>query len=256
VSMIEPSWPLERTLVSRPKKTAMFLAQRIVAEIADRDLPAGSPLPAERDMLEDYGVARGTLREALRFLEIQGVITIKTGPGGGPLVGEPGSRHVASVIAMMLQLEGAPFRAVLEARTTLEPPMAAQAALRISEDDLARLDESVHRMREHLDDLDFFLHENEAFHDIVAHASGNNVFALMTSSLNWIIDGTPLGVDYPESVRKSVLTEHGRIYRAIAKHDPDRASAAMAVHIADYATYLERFYPSVLEMPLRWDLVD
>src|SRR5262249_32700102 len=95
VSILEPSWPLERTLVSRPKKTAMFLAQRIVAEIADRDLAAGSPLPAERDMLEDYGVARGTLREALRFLEIQGVITIKTGPGGGPLVGEPGSRHVA-----------------------------------------------------------------------------------------------------------------------------------------------------------------
>jgi DNA-binding FadR family transcriptional regulator len=256
MSIVGPSRPFARTVVSRPKKTAMLLAQRIVAEIADRGLAAGSPLPSEREMLEEYGVARGTLREALRFLEIQGVITIKTGPGGGPVVGEPGSRHVASVIAMMLQLERAPFRAVLEARTTFEPAMAAQAALRITDEELEELNESVHRMRAHLDDLDFFLHENEGFHEIIARASGNNVFALMSSSLNWIIDGTRLGVDYPTSVRKSVATEHARIYRAVANHDPDRASAAMAVHIADYATYLERFYPSVLEAPLRWDQVE
>jgi DNA-binding FadR family transcriptional regulator len=256
VSVAGPSRPFARTPVDRPKKRAMLLAQRMVSEIADRRLEEGSPLPAEREMLEDYGVARGTLREALRFLEIQGVITIKTGPGGGPVVGEPGSRHVASVIAMMLQLERAPFRAVLEARTTLEPAMAAQAALRMSEEDLERLGASVKRMRAHLDDLDFFLHENETFHDIIARASGNNVFALMISSLNWIIDGTPLGVDYPPSVRESVAGEHARIHRAIANRDPDRASAAMAVHIADFATYLERSYPSVLEMPLRWDQVD
>ena len=110
-------------------------------------------------------------------------------------------------------------------------------------------------MREHLDDLDFFLHENEAFHLIIGSASGNKVFALIISSLNWIIDGTPLGVDYPTSVRESVCAEHQRIYRAIADHDPDRAAAAMAVHIGDFATYLERFYPSILEMPLRWDQV-
>jgi DNA-binding FadR family transcriptional regulator len=256
MSVVEPSRPFGRTLSHRPKKTAMLLAQRIVTEVADRRLTVGAALPSERDMLQDYGVARGTLREALRFLEIQGVITIKTGPSGGPLVGEPGSRHVASVIAMMLQLERAPFRSVLEARATLEPAMAAQAALRIGPEDLERLNDSVHRMRAHLEDLDFFLHENEAFHHIIAGASGNNVFALMIASLNWIIDGTPLGVDYPVSVRKSVATEHARIQRAIANHGPDRASAAMAVHIADYATYLERFYPSVLEMPLRWDQVD
>ena len=129
MSAIEPSRALSRTMNHKPKKTAMLLAQRIVTEIVDRGLTPGTPLLAEKSMLDDYGVARGTLREALRFLEIQGVITIKTGPGGGPVVGEPGSRHLASIIAMMLQLESAPFRAVIEARTTLEPPMAAQAAI-------------------------------------------------------------------------------------------------------------------------------
>ena len=236
----------------------MLLAQRIVTEIADRGLEAGAPLPAERDMLEDYGVARGTLREALRFLEIQGVITIKTGPGGGPVVGEPGSRHVASVIAMMLQLERAPFRAVLEARTTLEPAMAAQAALRASTpEDLERLHESVERMREHLDDLDFFLHENEAFHE--HHRAGVRQQRVRADDLLAQLDHrrhAARASTIRRPVRESVATEHARIYRAIANHDSDRASAAMAVHIADFATYLERFYPGVLEMQLRWDQVD
>jgi len=256
VSVAARSRPGARSATHKPKKTAVLLAQRIVAEIADRQLEAGTPLPPERDMLVTYEVARGTLREALRFLEIQGVIAIKTGPGGGPLVAEPGARHMASTVAMLLQLERAPFRAVLEARATLEPAMAAQAALRIDDDGLGELAESVRNMRDRLDDRDLFLRENERFHDTVARASGNNVFALLSSSLNGIIDGTPLGVDYPAAVRESVVAEHSRIQRAVADRDPERASAAMAVHMADYATYVERFYPAILEMPLRWDDVE
>ena len=70
----------------RPQKTAILLAQRIVGEITDQNLAPGTLLLPEREMLQRYGVARGTLREALRFLEIQGVLTIKPGPSGGPTV--------------------------------------------------------------------------------------------------------------------------------------------------------------------------
>jgi GntR family transcriptional repressor for pyruvate dehydrogenase complex len=256
--MSAPEQPraLGRGASHKPKKTAMLLAQRIVGEIADGRLEPGTPMSAERSMLADYGVARGTLREALRFLEIQGIITIRTGPGGGPVVGEPGSRHLASTIAMMLQLDNAPFRAVLEARVTLEPPMAAQAAVRRGDDDVERLNQSVRAMRANIDDLDAFLQENEAFHAIIAEASRNQVFGLVTTSLNWIIDGTPLGVDYPLGARRAVCTEHLRIFRAIADGDPERAAAAMSVHMGDYAAYLERSYASVLDAPLRWDQVD
>jgi DNA-binding FadR family transcriptional regulator len=233
----------------------MLLAQRIVSEIADQGLEPGTPLLPEKDMLEQYAVARGTLREALRFLEIQGVISIKTGPGGGPVVSEPASRHLASIIAMMLQLDGAPFRAVLETRQTLEPSLARMAASRITAEELEEIHASVRRMRENLGDLDDFLQENEVFHDLVADASGNQVFSLLISSLNWIIDATPLGVEYPPQTRESVAKEHQRIYQAIKSRDGDRAAAAMAVHIGDFATYLERFYPHILDAPIRWDQV-
>ena len=146
----------------RPRKTATLLAQRIVSEIADRDLPVGTPLPPERDMLEQYGVARGTLREALRFLEIQGVITIKTGPGGGPMVARPESRHLASTIAMMLQLTHTSFRSVLEARAVLEPALARRAADRITDEGLKTLHDSLDAMQRAYADLNRLMHD-EAF---------------------------------------------------------------------------------------------
>lgn len=240
----------------KPKKTATLLAQRIVGEIADSGLAPGTPLLPEKEMLERYDVARGTLREALRFLEIQGAITMKTGPGGGPIVAEPESRHLASNIAMMLQLTAAPFSAVLEARTTLEPTLAARAAQNISDEMLAELQASVERMDEHLDDEAYFLHENEIFHTIIAEASGNQVFALMLTALNWIIDGTRLGVKYEMAQRRSVAKEHHRIYESIAARDPEAAAKAMGRHIGDFSRFLEKKYPTIVDAPIRWDQVD
>jgi DNA-binding FadR family transcriptional regulator len=240
----------------RPRKTATLLAQRIVAEIADRALPVGTPLRPEREMLEQYGVARGTLREALRFLEIQGVITIKTGPGGGPIVARPEPRHLASSIAIMLQLTHSSFRSVLEARAVLEPVLARTAAEHISDESLKGLHESLDAMRNHIDDVDFFLAENERFHALVAEAAGNQVFALLITSLNWISDGVPLGVEHPIELREAVCKEHARIYQAIGRRAPDRAASAMAAHIGGFATYLERNFPRLVDAPLRWDQVD
>lgn len=239
----------------RPKKTAMLLAQRIVGEITDGGLAPGTALPPERDMLEDYSVARGTLREALRFLEIQGVISIKTGPGGGPVVGEADYRALASMIAMLLQLQRTPFRTIVEARLLLEPLLAAKAAQRVSAEELAEIHDSVHRMAEHSEDLNAFLAENQHFHSLIANAAGNQVFGLVIQSLSWITDGTPLGVEYPLEQRQSVCKEHTRIYHALEAHDSEQADAAMRVHMGDFARYLERLYPHLMDAPVRWEQV-
>ncbi len=240
----------------RPQKMAMLLAQRIVSEITDEGLEPGAPLHSEREMLEKYGVARGTLRETLRFLEIQGVITIKTGPGGGPIVGAPQSRHLASVIAMRMQLAHTSFRSVLEAREVLEPAMAQQAAQRATDEDIEALRISTERMGDHIDDIDAFLAENERFHSLVARAAGNELFSLVIASLNWICDATPLGVEYPTKARQKVLKDHVRIQEAIASHDAEAAHLTMTRHINDFANYLRKKYPDVVDAELRWDQVD
>jgi GntR family transcriptional repressor for pyruvate dehydrogenase complex len=248
--------PRRRSSSNKPKKTAILVAQRIVDEIVDENLPPGSPLLPERVMLSRYGVARATLRESLRILETYGLITIKTGPGGGPVVADAGSRPLASVIALVLQMSRTSFRSIVDARLQLEPLLAKEAAERRTEDDLVVLRDSIDEMRAEIDDGREFLEGNHVFHSAVARAAKNPVLFNMVGSLNWIQDGTAVGIDYPSSTRNAILSAHRRIYLAIEAGDPEMAEAAMRIHIGEFADHAERHYAHVLEAPLRWDQVD
>jgi DNA-binding FadR family transcriptional regulator len=245
-----------RSTSNKPKKTAILVAQRIVDEIIDRGLEPGAPLLSERVMLPRYEVARGTLRESLRILETYGLITIKTGPGGGPVVADVGSRPLASVIALVLQMSRTSFRSIVDARLQLEPLLAREAAERRDEEDLAALRASIDEMVRNVDDSGEFLADNHIFHSAVAQAGKNPVLYNIIASLNWIQDGTALGIDYVPETRDAIITAHKRIYKAIEAGDPDMAEAAMRVHIGEFAAYAERKYAHVLDQPLRWDQVD
>jgi GntR family transcriptional repressor for pyruvate dehydrogenase complex len=236
----------------RPKKTAELLAQRIVADINRRGNTVGDRLPPERAMLEMYGVGRGTLRESLRFLELQGVISLKPGPGGGPVVQQPDAGNLATTLTLLLQFGNAPFRTIAEARRGLEPMMAQLAAERMGAEHLADLKSSVDTMRDHLDDQSVFLEENKRFHDVIAHGSGNVLFGYVVDALLGILDGSAIGIDYPEVRRKAVHQAHLRIYEAIASRDPAASFETMNRHIDEYVRYAERKFPEVLAAPIVW----
>lgn len=237
----------------RPQKTALLLAQRIVSDITEHGLQPGQMLASEKEMLGQYEVGRGTLREALRFLEMQGVLRIKPGPGGGPAVTAPSYRNLASTIALLLQLSDAPFRDILEARLVLEPALAGQAARRIDSERLEDIRVTLEQMTAKIDDLDVFLAESEKFHDLIAWSTGNHLFGYLVESLHWITDGTALSVEYPIERRRDVLTAHTRIYEAIRSKDEALAIKAMSEHIAQLGRYLEREHPQIMDTPLRWD---
>lgn len=238
---------------SRPQKTATIVAAGIVDRITAEDLGEGDPLPPERVLMEDFSVGRGTMREALRYLELQGVLTIKTGPKGGPLVATPDSRHLASTFALLMQFAGTEFRSVIEARQGLEPITARLAASAGDADVGEELQASVARMAEDLSDWDAFLDENRRFHDLVAWGSGNPIFGYLINSLHWITDGTVLGIDYPARFRKAVLEAHRAIADAVAAADPDASEAAMRAHMDDTVAYFERRYGHVLGQKLTWE---
>jgi GntR family transcriptional regulator, transcriptional repressor for pyruvate dehydrogenase complex len=238
---------------TRPRKTALIIAGHLVDRIADEGLQPGDVLPPERLLMEQYDVGRGTMREALRYLELQGVLTIKPGPNGGPVVATPDSRHLASSFALLMQSAGTDFRAVIEARTLLEPTTAFLAA---SQGDPAvgeRLLASVDAMEARLDDWQFFLDENRRFHHLVAWASRNPIFGYLINSLQWVTDGTVFGIDYPLASRRIVLEAHRTIADAVAAADPGASEKAMRRHLEDTLRYLEKRYPKVLEQRLRWE---
>lgn len=239
----------------RPQKTAIIVAQRIIADINDRGNQVGDRLPPERAMLEEYDVGRGTLRESLRFLELQGVISLKPGPGGGPVVQQPDASSLATSLTLLLQFANAPFRTVAEARGGLEPMMAQLAAERMSEDQLLELKLSVANMHEHLGDQSVFLEENKRFHDLIAHGSGNAMFGYLVDALLGILDGSAIGIDYPEIRRIAVHKAHSRIYESLASRDPAGAAEAMTDHITQYLKYAQKKFPEVLDAPIVWGQV-
>lgn len=236
----------------RPQKTALLVAQQIVADIQRRGNVPGDRLPPEKAMLEQYQIGRGTLRESLRYLELQGLISLKPGPGGGPVVEKPTGTGLATVISLLLQMENAPYRNIIEARGSLEPAMSRLAASRMSDEELASLRENLDRMLAGIDDSEVFAQANQEFHDIIAHSSGNALFAHMIDALTGILDGTSIGIEYPKHRRLAVHEAHTRIYETLAAHDPVAAADAMREHIGEYTKYIEAKYPEVVEAPISW----
>jgi GntR family transcriptional regulator, transcriptional repressor for pyruvate dehydrogenase complex len=237
------------------QKAAVIVAKRIVASVERQRLGPGDKLPPERIMQEEYGVGRSTLREALRFLELQGVLSLKTGPGGGPVIRRPSSSHLATTLALTLQFEDAPFRVIVEARMGLEPMMAGLAAQRIGEEALADLRLANAIMADSGVSFDAFLEANRRFHDVIARASGNALFASILQALVGILDGTALGIQYPPSSLAAITTAHHEIYDRLVAGDADGASAAMRDHTAEYLRYVEARYPHLLDRRVTWDML-
>jgi len=231
----------------------MLIAQRIIRDVVRDGLRPGDLLNPERTMLDQYQAGRGTLREALRLLEFQGVIHLKPGPRGGPVLQDPDASHLANTLVLLLQLKQAPFRSVIEVRSAMEPMISRLAAERMTDEALEELAGTIDTMRTHLDDQDRFLEANKRFHDIIAWSSQNSLFGYIVDSLVDILDGTVIGIDYPAHRRIAILKAHDEILAALTARDPAAAEARMREHIDAYVAYTRRKFPEVMEQTIRWD---
>lgn len=232
---------------------ALLVAHRIVRDAMTEQLIAGDSLPPEHVMLEKYEIGRGTLREALRLLEFEGVITLKPGPKGGPILTTPDASHLASSLVLLMEVNKSPFRHVFEFRVGLEPMMCRLAASRINDVSLKELRETITKMEENIDNQELHLEINRRFHDIIAWSSGNTLFGYVTESLLGIVDGSSVGVESSLVRRKATLKAHKRILKAIENHDPDLAETHMREHLEDYIEFAEKRSPGFFNAVIPWD---
>lgn len=239
---------------TRPQKLALIVAQRIVRDIERLGLGPKEKLPPERIMMETYEVGRGTLRESLRFLELQGVLSVRPGPGGGPVIEKPNAENLATTLTLLLQWDGARYQVISEARGALEPVMASLAASRITAEQLQELERSLADMSDDLEDVEVYLDANRRFHNVVAWASGNALFGHLIEVMVGAMDisGAAHGIQYPVKRRQAVLQAHQEIFEAISAADSEQAEKSMRAHIDEYLLYASRKYPEALTKRIRW----
>jgi GntR family transcriptional repressor for pyruvate dehydrogenase complex len=236
----------------RAPKAALLIAQRIVQDITSQGMNEGDLLPPERTMLEQYQTGRGTLREALRFLEFQGVIALKPGPRGGPVLLRPDASHLASTVVLLMQMNHAPFREIVQVRSAIEPMISMLAASNMESESLQALEDTITQMRDQIDNQAVFLDANKRFHDVIAWSSNNVLFGYLVDSLLGIMDGTVVGIDYPTHRREAIVNAHQDIFEAFAKRDPALARDRMEAHINAYERYVTKKFPNVLDEVISW----
>jgi DNA-binding FadR family transcriptional regulator len=218
----------------RPLKQAEIVARAIADQIVTENLPEGTMLPHERQMLETYQVGRSTLREALRVLESRGVITIRSGREGGPVVRRPRPSDLGESLTLQMQFRGLPVTDIFAARQAIEPLLARMAAKDIDDETLTRMTECNERILANLDDRAMFRAENMAFHEMVASAAQSPLLEIFASALESVADGAGYGLvagGFTYEQRATTVEAHREIIAALAARDPEAAEAAMRAHL-------------------------
>jgi len=232
----------------RRAKLAVVVAAELAEDIFTRGLEPGDALPNEAEMLQGLDVSRATLREALRVLETQGVITMRTGRGGGPEVAQPNPRALAETLTVNFRALHVTFEEILFTRATIEPALAHHAALNHTQEDLDRLRACADAVARTAWDAPEILQLNRDFHTAVALASHNRPLAVLWSAISAVADGQGLGVDEAQwAVGKAA---HRRIVAAIAKRDGRAAERAMSKHVSAYHQDVSADYPTFLSTPV------
>lgn len=235
------------------RKVAEALAQEILRDVAERGLGPGDRLPPESEMLAHYGVARSSLREGLRILEVLGLIDIRTGPGGGPTVRQVDLADFARTASFYFQANRLTMRELVDARLEMEPMLAANAARRRDPELVARLEAANRWAASSLDapGPDWVTASVE-FHRIVTAHSGNPVLDVLAGTLTEIYTARLKASVVPLGHRESVLATHQGITAAIRDGDAAGAERLMRSHMCDYAQDVGVLYPMLIDTVIDW----
>jgi GntR family transcriptional repressor for pyruvate dehydrogenase complex len=232
-------------------KRALYVAQAIVLDIETESRQVGDRLPPEHHMMARYEVARATLREALRFLELQGVLHLQPGRGGGPVIARPQTSDFTSSLALVLHFVGTDLRALIELREALAPHAAAHAAQRATAADLVALGSCFSDL-EHQVGSPRFEETNRRFHDLLAWASGNPLFGLLTSALHLLTRDLSRQLGYSEHERENQVRRLARVVHAVRLRDTATSRREMERLVEGSAEYLGRRSPDLMSQKVRW----
>lgn len=236
----------------RAPKASEVTAERIVGSIVSRGFQVGDRLPAEAEMIEKLGVSRETLREALRILESQGIITIRRGPKGGPFIHAINASYLARTAALYFHLSGATYDELFESWAFLEPLMSEK---------VASMPDRRWKLDRLLPFLEYDPHEHSRgqlisdlndFHGVVATMSGNRVLQLVTQAVDHIVVHQVLQRVDPQERGSTMAHSHAEIARSIVDGRPSKARKLMAEHLEEVIAWARHSQPEIMNELIEW----
>ena len=207
------------------------------------ELARGERLPNENVLAKDFGVSRATVREALRVLAAQNLITTAKGAGGGSYVTRPTVDHISeflrSSINLMTESRDLSLEELLEARDLLEVPAARLAAERRRDEDLQALDDAINDEMLQLPASEQFT-INKDFHSTLIGACGNQLIVIAAQPLFTVLQTHLVRSSLGRSFHVGIHEQHRAITAAIAGGRPDEAEGEMRDHLDFLRPYYER----------------
>lgn len=224
---------------TRRKRTDAIVAA-IKRTIMEHGLGPGDRLPQERELMAQYGASRGTIREALKSLEVQGLVRMRTGPGGGGFVERMSEARAISLLSNYIFSQDVSIADIYALRKVLEPLVAVSAMNNIDAAGFKRLQEIIavydhepadaeERWRQRMAELDF--------HAVVAEYADNALLAFVCRFLQRLLKDLAVCHDiYKQSkpvLRQSGIAYQRQLIRAMAAGDAERVADIMARHMAE-----------------------
>ena len=226
--------PLEK------KRYSEQIADLIQDKILRDPLEAGTNLPSEKDLSLEFQVSRSVIREALRMLEVSGLVTIKKGPSGGIFVSNGYHKPITNSLNNLITLGDVTIEHLFDVRLLIEPYIAMEAALNAKDQHIKKLTELMDDSSRHQDDPIRLKRNNLKFHLLVAKASGNPVLALLLESVIELLIKTTL--DFLDlSLEKHFFRVHERIAQVIANGKSEEAERLIREDILDTKEKIQGF---------------
>ena len=213
-------------------KVFELVAEQIERRILDGELRSGDRLPTERELAEQFHVSRTGVREAMKILAQKGLVDMR--PGRGTIVIDGSHEAMQNSIGLVMKLklgEVGGSDKLVEVREILETEIAALAAVRAKDKEIAAMRDAIQVMDESLNDADAFIAADNRFHEALAQATQNTLIFILVNSIVPLLSEQRKQIFETEGGPQRGQFHHKRILESVLRHDPEAAREAMHAHL-------------------------
>lgn len=225
-----------------------MLILRFQQMLGDGVLRPGTKLPPERELASHFKVARSSLRQALKVLEMMGVITQRIGDGS--YLNQDASSVLSVPMEFLFLLDGIAVEELTELRILIEPALAAKAAERANADDIALLRQSLQDLENSKHDRVKLISSDLLFHKVIFEASGNRLMGRLFHTIHRAMLDMMMFTSQVVDLEHTIAF-HKPILAAIEKRNAALAAKLMSDHMNDAAKLLFQIHKQDKERALR-----